>query len=378
MRVAERTLEPGATLLLHEFFEVNVKDTGRRAETQVYQATEFAVSGPAGVVMVKGVYYAEARKVLGYRTLRGGQHTYDAQESSSDADIMLREGCPELVRISNCVAWFDMAALTDGKPKVVHPEEVKERGATVAGKAQHYICGAQAMELDGGGFSLSPLAREELVSSPEERVGYQWASVTATWATMDDLFERARAVLRDGNGLRSGTFELQWGMAELRFWNQVSDTKEGDWSHTMATRLERRFDASFNYQQLSRDVHRQEITYRSKSDFKRIQFVSGIFGLVAVRADTEQGGDNIMRFKTGTNLRVCTSDVCLEDAPHKGPGAMIPEDYWKLRAGHHGTFRMRYDREKGKRWGKLTVRLVWHEITYNDVEGFEDKYLIVR
>jgi hypothetical protein len=195
---------------------------------------------------------------------------------------------------------------------------------------------------------------------------------------MDDLFERARAVLRDGNGLRSGTFEVQWGLAELRFWNQVSDTKEGDWPRTMATRVERRFGASFNYQQLSRDVHRQEITYRSKSDFKRTQFVSGTFGLVAVRADAEQGGDNIMRFKTGTNLRACTSDVCLEDAPHKGPGAMTPDDYWKSRAGHHGTWRVRYDREKGKRWGKLTVRHVWHEVTCNNVEGFEDKCLIIR
>ena len=73
--------------------------------------------------------------------------------------------------------------------------------------------------------------------------------------------------------------------------------------------------------------------------------------MVAVRADTEQGGDNIVRFKTGTNLRACTSDVCLEDAPHEGPGAMMPGDYRKLRAGHHGTFRTRYDREKGREKG---------------------------
>jgi hypothetical protein len=106
--------------------------------------------------MVKGAHCAEARKVLGHRMLRGGLRTYDAQESPSDAGIMLREGYPELVRVSNCVAWFDMAALTDGKPKVVHPEEVKERGATVAGKAQHCTCGTQAMELDGGG--VQPLA----------------------------------------------------------------------------------------------------------------------------------------------------------------------------------------------------------------------------
>ena len=129
---------------------------------------------------------------------------------------------------------------------------------------------------------------------------------------------------------------------------------------------------------MSRDVHRQEITHRSAKDFKRLQMVSGIFGLVAVSAPTEQGSDNIMRFKTGTNLRVCTSDECMIAAPTKGPGGVLPEDYWKSRVGHHGTWRMRYDKEKNKRMGNLTVRLVWHEITYRDVEGFEDEYLIAQ
>jgi hypothetical protein len=47
--------------------------------------------------------------------------------------------------------------------------------------------------------------------------------------------------------------------------------------------------------------------------------VSGIFGLVGVSQQTEQFGDNVSRFRTGTILRVCTSDVCLRDAPEVGP-----------------------------------------------------------
>ena len=270
-----------------------------------------------------------------------------------------------------------MSALTDGKPIVVHPSTVKERVLMVAGKSQHYIFGTEAHELDAGGFRLSPLARTEFSTFPEGALGHTWASVTAMWRTMDDLFERARVVLRDGTGMRSGMFQVDMDLSEMRFWNQVTDTKPGDWTHTTETRVERRFDAQFNYQQLSRDVYRQEITYRSKSDFQRLQRVSGLFGLVGVSAVTEQGGDNISRFKTGTNLRVCTSDESFADAPTKGPGKVLEEDYWKKRVGHHGSWRMRHDKEAGKRRGKLTVRLLWHEITCRDVDGFEDKYLIV-
>ena len=115
------------------------------------------------------------------------------------------------------------------------------------------------------------------MSRPENLVVPYWLSVTACWNTIDDMFARARAVLRDGSGMRSGAFDMQWSMGECRFWNQVSDTAEGDWAHSTVTRMDRRFGASFNFQHLSRDVRRAEITYKSKQDFKRLQMVSGIF-----------------------------------------------------------------------------------------------------
>ena len=121
----------------------------------------------------------------------------------------------ELVRVTNCTAWFNMGALTDGKPRVVHPDDIKERGVSIAGKAQHYVCGSQAHEnhrpvgmggaggnrRESTGFAISPLPRAELVSRPENLVGPHWLSVTACWDTMDDMFARARAVLRDGSGI---------------------------------------------------------------------------------------------------------------------------------------------------------------------------------
>ena len=95
--------------------------------------------------------------------------------------------------------------------------------------------------------------------------------------------------------------------------------------------------------------------------------------LVGVSREAEQGADQVSRFCTGTNLRMCTSNAQFENAPE----GVLPEEYWRSMKGHHGTFRLRYDKQEGKRYGTLTVRMVWHELTYKDVEGFEDEYLIV-
>jgi hypothetical protein len=131
-----------------------------------------------------------------------------------------------------------MAALTDGKPRAVHPEETKEREVSIAGKEQHFVCGSQAHE-NGNGFSIAPLPRAALVARPEDLVGPHWLSVTAGWDTMGDVFARARTVLRDGSGMRSGSFDMQWSLGELQFLNQVvSDTAEGDWVHSKVTRVE--------------------------------------------------------------------------------------------------------------------------------------------
>jgi hypothetical protein len=127
VRVAERTGEPGSMPLMHEFFEVIVKVDGRAEEAQVHQALGFAENG--GVVMAQGLHCAPARVVLGCRPLRGNAHARDAERASSDVDIQLREGSPELVLTRNCTAWFEMGTLTDGKPVVVHPLEIKDKGA---------------------------------------------------------------------------------------------------------------------------------------------------------------------------------------------------------------------------------------------------------
>ena len=82
--------------------------------------------------------------------------------------------------------------------------------------------------------------------------------------------------------------------------------------------------------------------------------VSGLFGMVAVAKETEQGQEAIHRFETGTQLRVCASDAALADAK----GGMLAEECWKSRAGTHGSVRMRFDKAKGPPQGTLKVSCV--------------------
>jgi hypothetical protein len=71
-------------------------------ETHTFQAMEFA--NAEGGVTVKGMCCATARIVLGCRGLPGGRHTCDDGQSSSDADVLLRDGATGLVRVANFTA----------------------------------------------------------------------------------------------------------------------------------------------------------------------------------------------------------------------------------------------------------------------------------
>ena len=382
MKAAERLGEPGTMLFLHEFFEVNVRGEGQGTSSQIYQALEFAPQDD-GSVHVKGQYYCHPKYVRGHARVPVGTHTYDEASSSEDGDLALRDVAPELVKVDNCTAWFSMASLTDGKPRVVHPDAIKDRSVHIAGKEQHWVCGSVATELAPNlpgtgsvgpyGFSVRRIARDDIISRPEDVLGEEYTSCTSEWDNMELVFAGIRGVLRCGSGARSGSFETPWSLQTFRFWNQVTDTKRSDWARSASQTKESRFDATFNYQQVHRDIERLEVVYKSKRDMRRLQMVSGFFGMVAVAKETEQGQDAIHRFETGTNLRVVTSDACLKNAE---PG-MLPEEYWTSRRGTHGSVRLRFDREKGQPRGTLKVTVVWYEVTFNDRPGFEDDFLIV-
>jgi hypothetical protein len=102
-------------LLLHDFFEVNVRVAGQGTQSQICQALEFAVEED-GTTSVRGLYHAPANITRACRNAPARTHTHDAENAWEDADLALRDDTPELVKVVNCTAWFPMARLTDGKP----------------------------------------------------------------------------------------------------------------------------------------------------------------------------------------------------------------------------------------------------------------------
>ena len=95
--------------------------------------------------------------------------------------------------------------------------------------------------------------------------------------------------------------------------------------------------------------------------------------MVAVAKETEQGQEAMHRFETGTQLRVCASGASLADAED----GTLADEHWASWGGTHGSVKMRFDKVKGLSLGTLKVPCVWHEVTHNDVPGFEDQCLVV-
>jgi hypothetical protein len=122
--------------------------------------------------------------------------TCDTANAWEDGGLALRGDARELLKAVSSDGWFPTSDLADGKPRVVHPAEMKERGFCMAGKEQHWVCGAAASERihveglqKGGGFEACPMPRDELKSLPEGALGENYVSMTSA-SEWEDLKQR--------------------------------------------------------------------------------------------------------------------------------------------------------------------------------------------
>jgi hypothetical protein len=64
------------------------------------------------------------------------------QEHNDDySDQTLYGGCPEVVRLDNCLKWHSMSSVSRDVPRIVRADDVKNRRVHVAGRGMHFVFG---------------------------------------------------------------------------------------------------------------------------------------------------------------------------------------------------------------------------------------------
>jgi len=181
-------------LWLHEFFRVYERAHTKKKFPYIYEALQFRVGAqlPDGVVegmsdamrreiWVLGVCYIPAKYVRKFSKRVKG-YLFHTELNDDDSDQALYGGCPEVVRLDNCLKWHPMSTVSRDIPRIVHADDIKNRRVHVAGRAMHFVCGVLAIEdLHCQEFRVSRLARRYFFMYPEHRFGMELNSASMMW-----------------------------------------------------------------------------------------------------------------------------------------------------------------------------------------------------
>ncbi len=200
-----------------------------------------------------------------------------------DARIALFGTCPEVVRVENCLKWHQMKHVSIEIPRVVHQEDVQIRKVHVTGRAHHYVCGVTAVQNQNTRtYRLSKLERSSFCMYPEERLGMELNSPSMMWEHIEDIFTKIRQCMNAGRqGTCSATTSLPVLCTVYHFWqvlhsylfftslwivtyHQCVGGQPDRLRRTLGVVKERRCDATFAYQQIMVDVHREVLDYTSR------------------------------------------------------------------------------------------------------------------
>ena len=102
----------------------------------------------------------------------------------------------------------------------------------------------------------------------------------------------------------------------------------------------------------------------NRSVLRRVQSVSGTYGMVAAPDKTSLLHPVVGRFTTGTTLRVVQ------------PAEVIRTMPWILENNKSSGLRLMYDLPRGQSMGTLTVRVCWCTIIFRDEVGFLETHFI--
>ena len=176
----------GQYIMLHELCAVNVKEAGSRPVLRHYQVLKFA-RGDDG--FVKGVEIPERQRkswwFQGQLLLPKNEvcpsaghlgYSWLTESTVAEWEIGLFMDNRELI-LTDVVDWFPVSGITTARPQVWHPSTLKQRSMSIAGTHESYVV-YHRVELKHR--RLVPLAPEEVLPWPEERLGWSGAAPSLT------------------------------------------------------------------------------------------------------------------------------------------------------------------------------------------------------
>jgi hypothetical protein len=217
-------------LWLHEFFRVYENAHTKHKFPYIYVQFRVGAHLPEGLfdqmteamlreIWVLGVCYIPVKHVRKFSQRVKG-YMFHQELNDDDSDQALYGGCPEVVRLDNCLKWHSMGSVSIDVPRVVHADDVKNRRVHVAGRGMHFVCGVMAIEdLHCQEFRLSRLPRRHFFMYPEHRSGLTLNSASMMWEHIDGVFSHIRQCMRSArHGTSSGTFKMPFTVAAYEFW----------------------------------------------------------------------------------------------------------------------------------------------------------------
>jgi hypothetical protein len=221
-------------LWLHEFYIV-YGNQRKKKNPYIYQALQFLVGAqlPEGAVRemsdkqrceiwVLGICYVPSDYLRKFSTRHKG-YMFHTDVNDVDADKFLFRKCPEVVRVENCLKWHPMCNVERSVPRVVHPDDVKQRRINVAGRGMHFVCGVSAtQDVERQTYTFTLMPRATLVMYPEERYGMEINSSSIMWEHVEEVFTSIRQCMSSArHGTASASFKLTCLACAHSFWKVV-------------------------------------------------------------------------------------------------------------------------------------------------------------
>ena len=309
----------GQQLLLYEMCGVNVKERGKAPVHRVVQCLKFARGNCKeleGVEMSEadrdgwwlfGCMYLPKTELLPRVGHRG--FSWVTEESAGWWEVELYERNVELLQ-TEMKAWFPLSGVTSARPQIWHPSRLKDREVSISGNPQSFVVFNKAVwRLEK--WSLAGLGESEVISVPEERLGWSIVSLTTVSRScvrrvtgkVRDMMKRG-ARQRRVQGTVEGFSRLDWSM----FLDMtVPDSKIKTLSWVRVEKERKTFiDGGLTLTNLLVKGMEQEVRYESDRELGLLERAECDFSLSTLPRELVVGNYRMLRLERGHTVRTCT------------------------------------------------------------------------